>query len=43
MTCPYEIDLYHFTEVCEGGVDDDGNGLTDCNDTEICATDPACQ
>ncbi|MGR3310862.1 MAG: MopE-related protein [Candidatus Brocadiales bacterium] len=29
------------TELCDNGIDDDCDGLTDCNDTD-CASDPAC-
>jgi hypothetical protein len=29
------------SEVCENGIDEDCDGLTDCND-EVCAADPAC-
>ena len=30
------------TEICVNGVDDDGDGLVDCNDP-ACVNDPACQ
>jgi hypothetical protein len=30
------------SEICDNGIDDDGNSLTDCDDP-ACAADPACQ
>jgi hypothetical protein len=30
-------------EICDNGVDDDCNDLTDCADTAVCGTFPACQ
>lgn len=29
-------------EICDNGVDDDGDGLQDCDDSD-CAEDPACE
>jgi hypothetical protein len=37
----YRASLADIPEVCEGGVDDDGNGLTDCADLP-CAQVPPC-
>ena len=31
------------TEVCDDGIDNDGDGRTDCADRKDCRTDPACQ
>jgi hypothetical protein len=30
------------TEICDNGIDDDGDGATDCDDSD-CTNDPACQ
>ncbi len=30
------------TEVCNDGIDNDGDGLTDCQDTQDCSGDPNC-
>ena len=30
------------TEICDSGMDDDGDGLTDCADVDDCATAPGC-
>jgi len=29
-------------EICDDGIDNDGDGLTDCNDSVDCSSDPAC-
>ena len=29
-------------EICNNGVDDDGDGLIDCYDTGDCSADPSC-
>jgi hypothetical protein len=29
-------------EVCDDGVDNDGDSMTDCADTKDCRKDPAC-
>ena len=30
-------------EICDNGIDDEGDGLTDCADTADCGADPVCQ
>lgn len=40
----WEIDaLGSAGEVCDNGIDDDNNGLTDCADVEACTGDPVCR
>jgi len=36
------LDCATGAELCDNGVDDDCNGLTDCDDTAACGTDPVC-
>jgi len=46
--CTPEGQKYTDTEICDNGIDDDGNGMTDCDDHvcctfAVCISNPSCQ
>ena len=41
--CVHDASQCPTGEVCDNGVDDDDDGLTDCADVADCAADPGCQ